>query len=410
MSPSIAIVIPTRNRPEQMRAALASCADARPVNMRVIVSDNSTDDTTRAAVRALCNTFNALYIRPESPCSMSDHWDWLLQQASTGAWGSHFTFLTDRMIFRKGALAELAGISERHPDDTIVYPIDAVRDDERPIRLHLHPWTGRVARIPSEQMIVALSRAQMPLSAPLLLNSLVPVTTLAGIRAVYPRVCDSIAPDYSFCLKFLDVEESYLFFDKPLLVQHALARSNGRSFTKGRATAERADFLKNLPPDQVFNGCAPIPEIPVALNTAVHEYEYRRANGTRKVFPPLDMDQYYAQLRQQVLQIEDPAARTRFLSMIPRPTAGPDEPRLPLAARTRRLLRRCLWPLFGRTFNWLWRSAARTGRTPPAMQWLTFPDPESARETARCHMIKPARRSFFLASLAVDDVESPRRV
>lgn len=384
--------------------------DLRPPNVRVVVSDNSTDDASRDTVRSLCDNFNALYIRPESPCSMSAHWDWLLQQASTGAWGSHFTFLTDRMIFRKGALAELATISDRHPDDTIVYPIDAVRDDERPIRLHLHPWTGRLARIQSEQMIAALSCAQMPLSAPLLLNTLVPVATLEGIRAVYPQVCDSIAPDYSFCLKFLDVEESYLFFDKPLLVQHALARSNGRSFSKGRATAERMDFLNNLPPGQAFNGCAPIPEIPVAVNTAVHEYEYRRVKGTRRTFPPLDIHKYYAQLRKEVLHMEDPEARARFLAMIPRPTLEPESPRLPLDARVRRLLRRCLWPIFGRAFNWLWRSAARKGWTPPGMRWITFPDAESALETARCHMIKPSRRSFFLATFLVDDVESPRRV
>lgn len=410
MSPSIAIVIPTRNRPEQTRAALASCADARPADMRVIVSDNSTDDAARDAVRALCDRFGARYIRPDAPCSMSDHWDWLLQQAATGAWGSHFTLLTDRMIFREGALKELAALGERHPDDAIVYPIDAVRDDERPIRLHLHPWTGRLARIPSERTIAALSRAEMPLNAPLLLNTLLPVATLARIRAAYPRVCDTIAPDYSFCLKFLDVEESYLFFDKPLLVQHALTRSNGRSFTTGRATAERADFLKNLPPGQVFNGCAPIPEIPAAVNTAVHEYEYRRATGTQKSFPPLDMGRYYAHLRQQVLQFEDPEARTRFLAMIPGAIADPGAPRLPPAARARRIMRRCLWPLFGNAFNRFWQACARSGWTPPGMRWLAFTDAESARETARRHMIKPARRSFFLAGLDGADVEAPPRV
>ncbi len=410
MTSSIAIVIPTRNRPEQTRAALASCAESPPANLRVIVSDNSTDEAARDAVRALCDQFGARYIRPEAPCSMSDHWDWLLQQAVTGAWGSHFTFLTDRMIFRKGALLELAGLSERHPDDAIAYPIDAVRDDEQPVRLHLHPWTGRVARISSERTIAALSRAEMPLSAPLLLNTLVPVTALARVRNAYPRVCDSIAPDYSFCLKFLDVEDGYLFFDKPLLVQHALTRSNGRSFTTGRASAERADFLKNLPPGQVFNGCAPIPDIPAAVNTAVHEYEYRRTTGTRKTFPPLDLSRYYAHLRQQVLQFEDADARTRFLSMIPGATAQPEAPRLPPAARARRFLRRWLWPLFGGAFNRLWRTAARTGWTPPGMRWLSFPDSESARETARRHMIKPARRSFFLAGLDGADVEAPRRV
>lgn len=378
---------------------------------QIVVSDNSTDDAARGEVQRICAEFGARYIRPDTPCSMSDHWDWLLSQLASGEWGSHFTFLTDRMVFRHGALRELLELSRRHPDDAVAYPIDAVRDDEHPVRLHLHPWTGRVVRIPSIHTLRALARAEMPLSAPLLLNTLVPVPTLVRIRSVYPRVCDTIAPDYSFCLKFLDVVDHYVFFDKPLLLQHALTRSNGRSFTTGRPSSERIDFLNNLPPGQVFNACAPIPEIPVAVNTAVHEYESMRRRGPRRSFPPLDLPRYYARLRDQVGQLEDLDARRHFLALIPDTTsAHPSaERRTPVAARIRRATRRLLWPVFGAAFNRTWRYCAQSGWTPPGMRWLTFENSDSAREIAQRHMIRPSRTSCFLADLNGSDVENPHR-
>ncbi|MCS6771925.1 MAG: hypothetical protein NZ740_07865 [Kiritimatiellae bacterium] len=43
------------------------------------------------------------------------------------------------------------------------------------------------------------------------------------------------------------------------------------------------------------------------------------------------------------------------------------------------------------------------------MRWLTFPDSESALRTAYRYMIRPVRRSFFLADFKAADVETLRR-
>ncbi|MCS6771927.1 MAG: hypothetical protein NZ740_07875 [Kiritimatiellae bacterium] len=73
MSNDYAIVIPTRNRPEQMRAALASCAEGRPDSVRVVVSYPSIESSARDALCVLCATFKATYIQCAEPCLRSTH-------------------------------------------------------------------------------------------------------------------------------------------------------------------------------------------------------------------------------------------------------------------------------------------------------------------------------------------------
>jgi hypothetical protein len=232
MNHRLTFIVPSRNRPDLAVIAIRSILAQDHPTASVIVSDNSTDVQAQNTLAAFCREQAGVrYIRPDEPCSMSQHWSWLLRQAATGDWGTHIAFLTDRMFLRERQLTSLCNIIDRHPKDVITYLIDGIRDDESPIRLRLHAWSGRVLRVASTDMLTLLSRAEMPLNAPLLLNSIVPVNVLATLQGVYQELCDTIAPDYSFCLKFLDHVDSYVFFDKPVLVQHGLPRSNGQSFT-----------------------------------------------------------------------------------------------------------------------------------------------------------------------------------
>jgi len=396
----LTVIIPTRNRVELAAIAMASVQGQLTDRIRVVVSDNSTDENARAHLEALCRRQRVEYMRPDTPCSMSDHWNWLLKQVCAGTRGSHFTFLTDRMFFRKNALSELMHKIDEYPDDVIAFPLDTVRDDEVPVRLQLHPWSGRTIRVAASTMASMLAHAEMPLSAPLLLNSVVPVSVLQHIRTFYTDFCDTIAPDYGFCMKFLDLHDGYYFFDKPLLVQHGLTRSNGRSFSTGRPTAEQQDFLRNLPKNQTFNQHAPIPEIPVAANTAIHEYAAMLHRGPHRAFPPVDLPAYYSRIKQQVMLLEDPVSRARFLDMIPHNKTTADTERMSHTARARKFLRLILWPVLGGLFTTIWKYGASMGIQLPGIQWLGFSTPESARTVAEQFSKKREARSFFLEQIA----------
>jgi glycosyltransferase involved in cell wall biosynthesis len=102
----LAVVIPTRNRAELAINALRSVLAESSPAVHVVVSDNSTALEEAEKLSRFCTELGAdqvRYIRPPHPQGMSDHWQWALEQARGQSESTHFTYLTDRMVFRPGA-------------------------------------------------------------------------------------------------------------------------------------------------------------------------------------------------------------------------------------------------------------------------------------------------------------------
>ena len=84
MEPKFSIIIPTRNRVEYLKGAIASVLDCGYESYELIVSDNYSTDGTLEYLESL--SFPQLrVIRPEKPLAMVDHFDWVLRQAE-GEW------------------------------------------------------------------------------------------------------------------------------------------------------------------------------------------------------------------------------------------------------------------------------------------------------------------------------------
>ena len=69
-----------------------------------------------------CNTLaddRERYVRPPQPFAMPAHWEWAIQQALADYDASHVTYLTDRMMFRKGALREVRRVLR--PDGRLIF-------------------------------------------------------------------------------------------------------------------------------------------------------------------------------------------------------------------------------------------------------------------------------------------------
>lgn len=205
-----------------------------------------------------------------------------------------------------------------------------------------------------------------------------------------------------------DGVKNYVSHTEALSVKLGMVLNNSCASDLIYSSAERSDSQSHLSRCLILKGRSLIPKIAgPAVNTQIQEYRLR--HGSECVFPPLDLARYHAQLRQQLLHFEDSTARAHFLAMIPGAREEDSAERMPLAARVRRSARKLLWPFLGEAFNRLWRACAAAGWTPPGMRWLTFPDSESALRTAYRYMIRPVRRSFFLADFKAADVETLRR-
>ena len=77
MKATIAVLIPTRNRPELAVDAVRSLLD-QDCALDIYVSDNSTDPEP---LREFARTEPRVhYLRPQTELSMPQHWDWAMRQ------------------------------------------------------------------------------------------------------------------------------------------------------------------------------------------------------------------------------------------------------------------------------------------------------------------------------------------
>ena len=315
----VAIVVPTRNRADLAIRAVRSAVDQVGHTVTVIVSDNSTDPVAVERLRAACEGLGSdavTFMRPPEPLAMPAHWQWALRRTLEDEDVGHVAYLTDRMVFKPGWLAELLAIVASRPADVITYNHDSVLDHARPIRLRLEPWSGLVVEIPSERLLRLSSSGVIHASLPRMLNSVVPRAVLDAVERRFGTVFASIAPDFCFAFRCLATVDHVLFWDASPLVQHGLDVSNGSTYERGVESSARRDFDEQLGAT-TMNYAAPVPEFETIRNVILHEYAFVReeaADGER--FPPIDPRGYLAAIVEDLSLLESREVRSRMLDVL----------------------------------------------------------------------------------------------
>ena len=255
MLKKLLIIVPTRNRPLLARNAVKSILEGVEDNIEVLLSDNSTNpnDTKQLTlvVSDIADT-RLVLVRPPEPLPMTEHWDWVLETASRRPDVSHVIVLTDRMIFKSGALAELLPIVASRPEEIVCYNHDRVADLHEPIRAELQPWSNQLLSVSSNRLLELSAHCIFPQALPRLLNCATPLSVLREIKARYGDYVSSISPDYSFCYRALCLVGTVTYWDRAALVHYALDRSNGESTARGVETPDNADFLRATGNENVF--------------------------------------------------------------------------------------------------------------------------------------------------------------
>jgi hypothetical protein len=315
----LVVVVPTRNRADLAPASIESVlADGDP-RVSVVVSDNSTEpeqvERLRSATAAMPQDY-VRYVRPPSGLPMTGHWHWALERALEDARATHVMYLSDRRVLRPGAVRELLAIVERHPDDVLTFGDDAlISDDETPVTLLERPWTGKLMRVDAQQLLRVAARGMSHVAVPRMLNSIVPRAVLEEIQAAYGNVFASIAPDHCFGYRCLDRVDSILHLDRVLVVQRAMWRSNGYSQTRGVASADHTDFLRELRGSSI-NQHAPVPELLTVTNAGYNEYEYVRGEPASSKLAPPPRHFYLGANARDVERLEDPQLRMRMREVL----------------------------------------------------------------------------------------------
>ena len=202
------IVIPTRNRAAIAESAIRSVLQQNRKDVHILVSDNSTDPAEIARLTEFCKGLDCEllhYTRPPASLPMASHWDWALRQAFQLYDSSHVSFLTDRMVFKSGALTALAEVAKQAPNQIISYMHDRIADNQRPVRLDQHPWTGKLYAVNAARLLELSSQSVLHEMLPRMLNALVPRGILDKLEKRYGKFFDSHAPDFNFCYRVLDM-------------------------------------------------------------------------------------------------------------------------------------------------------------------------------------------------------------
>jgi hypothetical protein len=168
-----------------------------------------------------------------------------------------------------------------------------IDDDQKPIRVEQYPWTGKLLEVNCSRLSYIYSQCYTHYCLPRMLNSVAPRSVLEIIRKRFGNYFASIAPDFNFGFRCLEVFDSILFYDSSPIFHYALNRSNGASVTRGELTSDSLDFADNLSvANAERNYATPIPQLISTGNAIMNEYCIMRQETQSSRFFEMDTGKY----------------------------------------------------------------------------------------------------------------------
>ena len=322
-SPTLAAVIPTRNRADMAITAIRALLAQRDCELLVFVSDNSSQEKEVRRLADFCAGLHdprVTYLRPPENLSQGRHWDWALREALGRSHATHVTIHYDRKIIRPGAAAAWAAVAAQHPEKLFTYVTDFVSSDPPPLRLWQAPWTGKLYAVRTARIAEASARGlalELGHPLPLLSNCFVPRAVVDALVARFGDLCVSTTPDSRFAYRFCALFDDSLHLDRPLSVLYGSHRSAGAGYLKGSG----GDFADHQQTWRAAGGegwldAAPIPGVNLGCNMLFHEYELvrREAGGDR--LPPIEKEGYLRDLARGLVWIRDPQEKARLRALL----------------------------------------------------------------------------------------------
>jgi hypothetical protein len=361
---SVAVVIPTRNRPDLALRAVRSLLN-QDCALDIYVSDNS-EEGRRLEPDPDAGP-RVTWLRPPREMGMPEHWEWALGEAMQRSRATHFSIHYDRKVSKPNHWGRLGAIAASRPETLISYPTDHVADHPPPLRLWQTPWTGKLFELRTSrtaELLAAGHVADISHALPILSNCLVPRGVLTAIADRFGSVCNSTAADAAFLSRFLTIAERQLHHDRAPSINYAPHRSAGLGYLRGGG-GDFKDYLERFE-GKPWLHAAPVPGVNLGQNMLYNEYELvRRETGA---LPPLDLPAVLADLGLHLRWIDDPALRSEFAAILrDHGWTGPEPGPLPLPSWRSKLFVK----IERARMRWL-------GHVPRMITGFSYPDDESA--------------------------------
>ncbi len=146
-APLVSVVIPTHNRPDYLLQAVASVQAQTYANLQILVTDNSTDEASAAAMAPLLAADQRIsYLRCPEKDHPLDNWLNGLGRAE----GRYVSYLMDDDLFAPQKIERMVAVFETHPDVGLVTSHRQLIDEAgRP----LPPMQGTEHQFPGDTLV-----------------------------------------------------------------------------------------------------------------------------------------------------------------------------------------------------------------------------------------------------------------
>jgi hypothetical protein len=327
----LAFILPTRHRAALAITAIQSLL-SQPVDVSVIVSDNSSSEEEAPQVEEFCGGITdprLLYLRSSPVRPMPAHWDWALEQALARTDATHFGFHYDRNIWKPGQLQHLAGACASAPGTLVSYVSDFTYPATSGMGAWQAPATGKLYEVRTSSVLGMAARGmiyEMGQNFPVLSNCMVPRGIMERIRDRFGDFCNSSTPDSAFAFRFCAIEDTYRHLDRAMAIIYAFKYSNGLSLFRRDSGGTWDDFTK-LWGDRAWLPEAPMPGLDLGQNILFHEYNLVRRAVRDERFPPIDRAGCLRELSRALAFIQDPAHKAEMRALLESHGWSEDPPR-----------------------------------------------------------------------------------
>jgi hypothetical protein len=247
-NPRFSVVLPTRNRPETLRYALATCLAQDFDSYEIIVCDNSDPEQARevAAVVAAAESPKIRHLPSDRPLAMSANWERGLGEAK----GEYVTVLGDDDGLMPYALRELDRLASRTGAKAIrwqriIYTWRTI-GVEGEANLLLLPMSRTIGELDGRTQIAKVMRFEAGSDTlPMIYCSVIHRDLIAQHRQVAGRVFLNVYPDIYSAFGFGYLVGQYVSISAPMSIAGLSHASNGvATLMKEKKTSVATDFSR----------------------------------------------------------------------------------------------------------------------------------------------------------------------
>ncbi len=242
-----------------LRWCIETCISQNYRDMTILVSDNSSSDSTQSVVESFDDP-RVVYVNTGKAVSMSENWEFALAHVKDG----FVTFIGDDDGLMPCAIENLVNLLMRTDAQAIAWMKAEYLWPDHPSLSNrnnlLIPPSNELIRVSAKSAIRDATKLLLPYNRlPCLYNGLVSMTVINKVKIRTGYFFGSMTPDVYSGLAVLSELSEYFYSSRPFSVNGASGKGNGATFVSNANSSSAKEWLENVPMCGVHQLFQPVP-------------------------------------------------------------------------------------------------------------------------------------------------------